>query len=41
MKLNIEVEHPEESYIWEVLNRLIQNLPKDRRVKLSLELGEA
>jgi len=40
MRLRITVSHPDEGYIWEILNRFVQLLPKEARVTMLVELGE-
>jgi len=40
MRLKIIVEHPDAGYVWDVFNRFINCLPREKRVKLQVELEE-
>ena len=41
MKLKIELDHPDENYIWHVFMTFASSLPKEIRVNLKLELEGA
>ena len=41
MRLKITLEHPDAGYVWEMLNRFINYLPKIEKVKLQVELEGA